>query len=95
VSALDPTQDTARRREEREQRKAEKEWEAIGATAEKRAEFVHAIDLVSMGVDLNSENVARLIRESALVTFESPGDNMLANCTEQEKREWHVRCCFW
>jgi hypothetical protein len=49
----------------------------------------------SMGVDLNSENVARLIRESALVTFESPGDNMLANCTEQEKREWHVRCCFW
>jgi hypothetical protein len=37
------------------------------------------------GVDLNSENVARLIRESALVTFESPGDNMLANCTELEK----------
>jgi hypothetical protein len=45
VSALDPTQDTARRREEREQRKAEKEWEAIGTTAEKRAEFAHAIDL--------------------------------------------------
>jgi ParB-like chromosome segregation protein Spo0J len=31
--AADPKQDKARRREEREQRRADKEWEAIGATA--------------------------------------------------------------
>jgi ParB-like chromosome segregation protein Spo0J len=67
--ALDPTQDKVRRREEREQRKAEKEWEAIGATAEKRAKFAHAIDLINMGADPNSEKVVKLMREASLVIF--------------------------
>jgi len=94
VVALDPTQDKARRREEREQRRADKEWEAIGATAEKRAKFEHAIDLVKMGVDPNSEKVAKLMREASLVTFETSGYDMFANCTEDEKREWHVFLLF-
>jgi len=83
-------QDKARRREEREKRRADKEWEAFGATAEKRAKFEHAVDLVRMGADPNSEKVAKLLREAPLATFESPGYNMFANCTEEEKREWHV-----
>jgi ParB-like chromosome segregation protein Spo0J len=92
--APDQKQDKARRREEREQRRADKEWEAIGATAEKRAKFEHAIDLVKMGVDPNSEKVAKLMREASLVTFETSGYDMFANCTEDEKREWHVFLLF-
>jgi len=65
VVALDPTQDKAQRREERERRRADKEWEAIGATAEKRAKFEHAIDLVKMGADPKSEKVVKLMREAA------------------------------
>jgi len=47
-----------------------------------------------MGADPNSEKVAKLLREAPLATFESPGYNMFANCTEEEKREWHVFLLF-
>jgi hypothetical protein len=47
-----------------------------------------------MGADPNSEKVAKLLREASLATFESPGYNMFANCTEEEKREWHVFLLF-
>jgi len=94
--ALDPTQDKAQRREERERRRADKEWEAIGATAEKRAKFEHAVDLVRMGAHPNSEKVAKLMREASLVTFESPGYNMFANWYRGGKtRVARVPACFW
>jgi len=47
-----------------------------------------------MGADPNSEKVAKLLREAPLATFESPGYNMFANCTDEEKREWHVFLLF-
>jgi len=47
-----------------------------------------------MGADPNSEKVAKLLRDASLATFESPGYNMFANCTEEEKREWHVFLLF-
>jgi hypothetical protein len=34
------------------------------------------------------------MREAALATFESPSYDMFANCTEEEKREWHVFLLF-
>jgi ParB-like chromosome segregation protein Spo0J len=88
AAAPEPTQDKARRREERERRRNEREWEAFGAAAEKRAKFEHVIDLISMGVDPNSEKFAKLIREASLVTYESAGYDAptAANVTLRDKR---------
>jgi hypothetical protein len=52
------------------------------------------IDLLKMGVDPNSEKVARLIREASVYVVETPGYDPFAGCTEDEKCEWHVFMLF-
>jgi ParB-like chromosome segregation protein Spo0J len=95
-AAPDSKQEKARWKEEAEQRRADKEWEAFGATAEKRAKMAHAVDLIELGADPNSEKVVKLLREATLATITSPPGTYdpLHGRTEVEKREWHLFILF-
>ncbi len=92
--APDPKQDKTRRREEREKRSADKQWEAIGATAEKRAKLAHAVDLISMGADPNSEKVVKLMREASLVTFETSSYDPFHHVAEEDRKDWYLFMLF-
>jgi hypothetical protein len=62
----------------------------------KREKMMHAVDIIGMGADPNSEKVQKLIREAAAFTFKSaPGTyNPLAGRSDEERREWHVFMLF-
>jgi ParB-like chromosome segregation protein Spo0J len=80
----------ARRREEGDRKRDEKEWEGWGATPEQRAKMMHALDLITMGADPNGEKVTKLLREASVCTIETAGYNPLAGRSEEEGREWHL-----
>jgi ParB-like chromosome segregation protein Spo0J len=84
----------ARRGVERERKRCEKEWAEWGATPERRAKMEHALDLLGMGVDPNSEKVTKLIREASVQVIESVGYDPLAGRSEAEKLEWHLFMLF-
>jgi hypothetical protein len=62
----------------------------------KQAKFSHAVDLIKLGVDPNSEQVSKLIREASFCVIGSPPGSYdpLAGRSDEERREWHVFMLF-
>jgi ParB-like nuclease domain len=60
----------------------------------KRARVAHAIDLIKLGVDPNSEQVVKLLCEASAVVIETPGYRVFAHCTEAGQREWYLFILF-
>jgi hypothetical protein len=60
----------------------------------KQAKFHHAIDLIKLGVDPNSERVATLIEQASAHAIKTPGYRPFAHCTEAGEREWRLFILF-
>jgi ParB-like chromosome segregation protein Spo0J len=60
----------------------------------KTAKFHHAADLIRLGVDPNSDQVNKLIRESAACVIEGAGYRIFAHCTAAGERDWHLFILF-
>jgi ParB-like chromosome segregation protein Spo0J len=60
----------------------------------KQAKLQHAVDLIKLGVDPNSEQVNKLIRESAACVIERAGYRIFAHCTPAGERDWHLFILF-
>jgi site-specific DNA-methyltransferase (adenine-specific) len=60
----------------------------------RRAKFHHAADLIRLGVDPNSDQVDKLIRESAVCVIENTGYRIFAHCTSAGERDWHLFILF-
>jgi hypothetical protein len=52
----------------------------------KQAKFRHAVDLIKLGVDPNSEQVNKLLLEASVCVFHSP--DPFANISDEQRREW-------
>jgi ParB-like chromosome segregation protein Spo0J len=60
----------------------------------KQAKFQRAGDLIRLGVDPNSDQVNKLIRESAACVIENAGYRIFAHCTAAGERDWHLFILF-
>ena len=60
----------------------------------RKAKLHHAIDLIEMGADPNSEKVVKLMHAASACTFTTPGYDPLAGRTDAEKLEWHLFMLF-
>jgi ParB-like chromosome segregation protein Spo0J len=83
-------QEKARKRDEREKKRNDKEWAEWAGGPEKRAKMEHARDLIRMGVDAYGEKVTNLIREASAVVVEDCSYDPFSGRTEAEILEWHV-----
>jgi hypothetical protein len=89
----DDDDDDVCERPERLDRFGNNEW---GGGPAKTAKLEHAIDLMRMGEDPNSEKVVKLIREASSFVIESPAGayDPFAGRSDEERREWHVFMLF-
>ncbi len=78
----------------RQLRKVERELAEWGGSLEKQAKFQHAIDLIGLGVDPNSEKVTRLLREGSACVIKDSGYRVFYHCTPAGERDWHLFILF-
>jgi ParB-like chromosome segregation protein Spo0J len=83
---LDDDEDDASVRRQR-RRRDDDPWDNPVGVAKMR----HAVDLMEMGADPNSEKVVKLLREA---TFKTPRYDPLAGRSEAKRLEWHLFMLF-
>jgi ParB-like chromosome segregation protein Spo0J len=78
--------------DDRPRRRQVDQWDDPDPT--KRAKLDHALDLIKLGVDPNSDQVNTLIRKSAACVMEDAGYRIFAHCTPAGERDWHLFILF-
>ncbi len=78
----------------RQLREVERELAEWGGSLEKHAKFQHAIDLIGLGVDPNSEKVTKLVREASTTVIKDTGYRVFAHCTPAGQRDWLLFILF-